>query len=97
MANADKGSDEYLEKAKNLKILSDAKANDKSRLDEYSEMVDNLEKLHKVKTATKSTNIPWKEITVGVFVLAEMLMVLKYEKFDVITSKAFGLVTKGRV
>jgi hypothetical protein len=96
MTVVDADSDEYSAMAKNLKILLEAKANDKSRLEEYSEMVDNLDKLVKVKVSTKR-QIPWKEIAIGAIGVVQIILVLKHEKLDVITSKAFGLVTKGRM
>lgn len=96
MANTDADSDEYTAMAKNLETLYKAKVNDKSRLKEYSEMTENLDKLYKSKVSTRK-QIPWEAIVVGVVGLAEILVILKHEKIDIITSKALGFVLKGRV
>jgi hypothetical protein len=97
MQNTNVDSDEYSEMVKNLKILYEAKANDKSRLDEYSEMTENLERLYKAKANVKTSNFPWEAVIVGAFGLVEILVITKHEKLDIITSKALGFVTKGRV
>jgi hypothetical protein len=66
--------------------------------DEYTTMVGNLETLCKVKDNTKKkVNIPWEPIIVGTFGIMQILLIMNHEKVDVITTKAMGYVTKGRV
>jgi hypothetical protein len=91
-------TNEYSTMASNLEKLYKAKTNDNSKLDKYSKMTENLERLYKAKVNLKTeSQIPWKEIVIGVFGLAQILVILKHEELNVITSKAFGHVMRGRV
>jgi hypothetical protein len=91
-------SDQYSKMANNLVTLFKAKPNDKSQLDEYSKMVENLERLHKAKDNLKAgSQIPWEAIVVGVFGSLQLIAVLNHEELNVITSKAFGWIMRGRV
>jgi hypothetical protein len=89
---------EYTEMAKNLELLYKAKANDTSKAEKYTQMVENLDRLCKAKISEiKKREIPWKEITVGVFALVQIFMIIRHEDINIITSKALGFVGKGRV
>lgn len=91
-------SDEYHDTVRNLEMLYKAKEHDVSKMDEYSKLVETLEKLYKAReTMKKQSQFPWKEVAVGTFGLIQIIWVLKHEKIDIITSKAFGMVMKGRV
>lgn len=43
---------------------------------------------------SKKRDIDWKTITTSAVSLASILIILNYEKEDIITSKAFGIATK---
>ena len=94
----DKGpdSEEYSTMASNLEKLYKARANDKTPTKEYSEMIENLEKLYKAKGQNQS-QIPWREIVVGAWAMVQIITIIRHEEVNVITSKAFGLVSRGRV
>lgn len=64
----------------------------------YQSLLDELERLNKVRDAQKAYTKVKAETLVkeGVF-LAGLLVVLHYEKFDVIASKAFNQITRWRV
>jgi tRNA U34 5-carboxymethylaminomethyl modifying GTPase MnmE/TrmE len=97
MAKADPKSEEYMSMVKALDILYKAKANGKTKLEEYSEMTLNLEKLYKAKEGTKKPKIPKETVLIVIASLAELLIMLYYEKANVITSKAFSRLLKVRV
>ena len=65
--------------------------------EDYTAMAKNLETLYKAKSLEKSKSVSpdvkWQ--VVGAF--AATLLVLYFEKANVITSKAFGSVFRGRV
>lgn len=63
-----------------------------SDTDKYSKMVDNLDKLCDLKK--NSNNIDVNTVISVVGSLAGILLILKYEKLDIITSKALGFVPK---
>jgi hypothetical protein len=67
------------------------------RFDEYTPMVDNLKKLYEAKSSTYSENIDPKTVMIVVGNLLGIIMILKHEKFNVVTSKALGFVLRGRV
>lgn len=63
---------------------------------EYAKTVDAIAKLHKMKQDDKPARLsPDVLATVGANLFGIML-ILKYEKFDIITSKALGFVMKAR-
>lgn len=64
---------------------------------EYTAMVNNLETLYKAKPVKGERKVPWDIIVSGAFSILGMLMITHFEKTDVITSKAFGWIHKGRV
>lgn len=65
--------------------------------DEYMKMAANLEVLRKAEANKPKPIIPVEPIVVGIFTLVSTAMVLHFEKADVITSKAFNWIIKGRV
>lgn len=64
---------------------------------EYTAMTDNLVKLYKARDDEKSRGIKPDTIAVGVFGLAQVMLILYQEQFCIITSKAMNYVIKGRV
>lgn len=77
-------------------ILDDMAKFDASS-DEYGEMTGNLEKLLKAKSYEKSKGISPDTAIVVAANLIGIVLILKHEKIDIITSKALGFVMKGRV
>lgn len=64
---------------------------------EYKAAVDNLEKLYKAKNEEYNRRIKPDTIMNGVVNLTGILLVLNFEKINIITSRAFNLIVKGRV
>lgn len=64
---------------------------------EYAAIVDNLEKLYKAKGPDTKRCISPDTIAIVAGNLLGILIILGYEKTDVITSKAMGFILKGRV
>lgn len=65
---------------------------------EYSTAASNLDVLVKAKSCENTTKkISPDTIAVVVGNLLGIVLVLNYEKMNVITSKAFGMIIKGRV
>lgn len=69
--------------------------------EEYKAIVTNIETLVKVRKELNSgrpftigTNIDMNAIITGAIGLAAVLMITKYEENEIVTSKAFGLVSK---
>lgn len=85
-SNLDKEIDRVLEEMGNVSSSSEA----------YAEMVDNLDVLYKFKNANKNV-VSTDTIIIVAGNLLGILLILGYEKADVITSKALGFVLKGRV
>jgi hypothetical protein len=65
---------------------------------DYSTAVENLERLYKAKAnlEERKLKISPDTIAVGVFGIIQILMILNHEKTDIITSKAFGYILKGK-
>ena len=64
--------------------------------DETTKMVDNLDKLADVKVKLTNPRLsPDAIVAVGAN-LAGILLILKFEKLDILTSKAISFVTKSR-
>lgn len=79
-------------------VFSDMEGSD-SDSPEYAKMVDQLVKLHALKVAEKQ---PKKNVDANTLVtvagnLMGVGMILGYEKFNVVTSKALGMIIKPRV
>jgi hypothetical protein len=77
-------------------ILDDMKAYGAGS-SEYGTMADNLEKLCKAKSYEKQRGVSPDTIAIGVVNLIGIILILKHEKIDIVTSKALGFVLKGRV
>lgn len=95
MKDEDPDSDEYKKMNSNLEMLYRSKSNDKNYLAEYLKLSESLEKLKKSE-AQSEKQFPWKEITVGIIGLIQIIVILKHEELNVISSKAFGMIFKGR-
>lgn len=95
MNNEEPGSDEYKKMNSNLELLYKSKTNDKNYLAEYLKLSESLEKLKKSEVQSEK-QFPWKELTVGVIGLIQIIVILKHEELNVISSKAFGMIFKGR-
>lgn len=65
--------------------------------DEYQSMTKNLEVLYKAKSYEKDRHISADTIAVVVGNLVGIILILYYEKADIITSKALGHILRGRV
>lgn len=76
-----------------LVILSGLK---KSSVD-YAATLEHLECLYKMKAMNAERCIKPDTILLVAANLAGILLILKYEKLDAITSKAIGFVSRGRV
>lgn len=65
--------------------------------EEYEIVLENLEKLHKIKNLEKSNKISPDTIAVVVGNLVGILVILNYERTEIVASKALGFVLRGRV
>jgi len=90
-----------LKKKSKLENAIDSILDDMSKFDansdEYSDMATNLEKLLKAKSYEKQKNISPDTIALVAANLIGIVLILKHEKVDIITSKALGFVLRGRV
>lgn len=64
--------------------------------EEYRRMSESLEKIGKAKSYEKTSDpIDWNEILVNMTgILIPIVLIMNYEKLDVVATKAFGLVRK---
>jgi len=89
------------DKKTNLEREIDSILKDMSDLDkdskEYSTMVSNLERLLSAKSKEKDRKISRDTIAIIAGNLLGIVLILGYEKANVITSKALGFVIRGRV
>lgn len=68
-----------------------------SYTEEYCTMVSNLETLHKMKALEPKKKLsPDTILTVAANVIG-IILILKFEETGIITSKALGFLSKGRV
>ena len=90
-----------LKKKSKLENAIDSILDDMSKFDansdEYSDMATNLEKLLKAKSYEEQKNISPDTIALVAANLIGIVLILKHEKVDIITSKALGFVLRGRV
>lgn len=63
----------------------------------YSIMVDNLEKLYKAKGSDPKCSVSPDTIAVIAGNLLGIVLIIRYEATNVITTKALGFVLRGRV
>lgn len=64
---------------------------------EYSNIINNLEKLYKAKNEELNRKIKPDTIAIIAGNLLGILLILGYEKTNIITTKALSFVLKGRV
>lgn len=65
--------------------------------DGYADIIDNLDRLYKLKNGNKFKGVSADTLVVVGANLLGIAIILWHEKAEVITSKAFGFVLKGRV
>lgn len=78
--------------AKEVESLLAEMANTKHGSDEYSQLADELIKLMEAGSFKSSSFLKWEMILPIVANIAGILLVLNYEKLDIISSKAFGMI-----
>lgn len=64
--------------------------------DEYTTAINHLSKLYELKSKDKEFNISPDTVAVVAGNLLGILLILKHEDLNIITSKALGFVIKGR-
>jgi hypothetical protein len=84
-----------LERAVN-KALSELNVHETGS-EEYVKTLDAIVKLHKMKQDEKPSSISKDTLTVVLANLLGILLIIKHESVNVVTSKAFGLLLKPRV
>ena len=65
--------------------------------EEYRAALDNLEQMYKVKQIEKTNGVSKDTVAIIAGNLLGILLILNYEKLDVVSTKALGFVIKGRV
>jgi hypothetical protein len=65
--------------------------------DEYTTMTKNLELLYKAKSHQSDRRVSPDTVVTVVGSLLGMVMIMTYERTEVITTKALGFILKGRV
>lgn len=93
--NVEPTSNEYKQLLNRLSDLYKIKNASHEILEKCEGLIDKLDKT-KDEVERKQRQIPWKEIIVGLFGIAQIILILKHEEFNVITSKALNFVYKGR-
>lgn len=80
-------------------VVSRLRAIDDKTCDEYKQLVTTLENLIKLDLSQKSgkNNVSKDVVLTVVGNLLGIVLVINYEKVHVVTSKAFGMIIKGRV
>lgn len=96
LGNVSPTSNEYKQLLNRLSDLYKIKNTSHEILEKCESLIDKLDKT-KDEVERKQRQIPWKEIIVGLFGIAQIILILKHEEFNVITSKALNFVNKGRV
>lgn len=85
----------YLEKE--IQRLVFEASNEEPDSERYRVLTENIERLQKAKSYDKSSTVSPDVKATIICNLAIALLVLGYEKAGTITSKAWGLISKGRV
>lgn len=62
--------------------------------DEFERLLANLEKLYKLKSSDKNWSVSPDVIVAAAANIGGILLVLNFERMGVVTSKAFGMLTK---
>ena len=65
--------------------------------EEYSAMAKNLVQIMDALSKDKERKIDWTPIISGGVALLQIVIILKYEELNVISTKAFSFVGRGRV
>jgi hypothetical protein len=68
-----------------------------SQDEKYDELLTKLERLHELRDKNKKVGVSKDVIWNGIFMLVGTAAVLYHERAEVITSKAFNMVFRGRV
>lgn len=63
---------------------------------EYEKTLETVSKLHRMKQDDKPATLSPDTVAVVAANLLGIMLILKYEKFDIVTSKALGFVMKAR-
>lgn len=87
-------SDAKLEEAINRVLLAMQEVSPDS--EQYSEMVDQLVKLHTLKVNAAKSRVSKDVLLTVAANLAGILLILQYEKMQIVTSKAMSIVPKLR-
>lgn len=80
-----------------IELLLDQMRGTDATEEKYSNMVKNLDILCKAKETEKRKGVSADTVLIVLGNLVGIGFVLGYEKLGVISSKAFGMITKGRV
>lgn len=64
--------------------------------EEYEKTMDRVSRLHKMKQDVKPATVSPDTLVVAATNLLGILLILRHERVDIITSKALGFVTKSR-
>lgn len=62
--------------------------------EEFARSVDQISKLHKMKEAERPSSLSQDTLVLCLTNIAGIIMIIKHEQFNVITSKALGFVVK---
>ena len=65
--------------------------------EKYSQIAENIERLYKAKSYEKDSKVSPDTMAVIIGNILGIVLILGYEKTNIITSKALGFVLKGRV
>lgn len=65
--------------------------------EEYTKMAANLKTLYEIRNSNKNNKIKPETIVLGACNLIGIWLILNYEEYNIVTSKALGFVLKGRV
>ena len=89
------------DKRTNLEKEIDSVLKEMSRLkkdsEEYADMLDNLKVLYEAKGVEPIRGVSVDTIAIVCGNLVGIILILTFEKIDIITSKALGFVLRGRV
>jgi len=86
----------YRTTVENIEKLCKARENVPSNLENYTKLLEALEKLRKT-VDEKKAEFPWEAVVVGVLGIVQIVVIMNHEQLNVIATKAFGLILKGRV
>ena len=93
--NIEPASNEYKQLLNRLSDLYKIKNTSHEIIQKCKSLINKLDQV-KDEIGRKQRQIPWREITVGLFGILQIILILKHEEFNVITSRAINFVNKGR-